>query len=203
LAVALAGCTSTSSNDMSARNGDRGDRAGYYDNNPDRSAMNDNNTDRMSNRQRGTLSSADEQFIKDAAAGGMYEVEAGQIASNKGTSNHVKMVAQHMVTDHSKANDQLMDIAKRKGVAMPPTMTAQQNDMISKLNNLQGTDFDKEYLKQQKKAHEETIAKFQKEAKSGSDADVKQFASQTLPTLQEHLRMITKGGNGARLGSER
>jgi putative membrane protein len=185
LAVALAGCTSTSSNNMSATN--------------------DNNADRMSNSQRGSgmLSSADEQFVNEAAAGGMYEVEAGQIASNKGTSNHVKMVAQQMVTDHNKANDQLMDIAKRKGVAMPPTMTAQQKEMISKLNNLQGSDFDKEYLKQQEKAHRETIAKFQKEAKSGNDAEIKQFAAQTLPTLQDHLRMITKGGGEMRMGSER
>jgi putative membrane protein len=159
----------------------------------------------MSNSQRGAgmLGSADEQFVMDAAAGGMYEVEAGQIASTKGTSNHVKMVGQQMVTDHSKANDQLMDIAKRKAVAMPPTMTVQQKEMISKLNNLQGTDFDKEYLKQQEKAHRETIAKFQKEAKSGGDAEIKQFAAQTLPTLQEHLRMITKGGEQMRVGSER
>jgi putative membrane protein len=185
LAVALAGCTSTSSNDTSA--------------------MNDNNADQMSSSQRGSgmLSAADEQFVNDAAMGGMYEVEAGQIATNKGTSNHVKMVAQRMVTDHTKANDQLMDIAKREGVTMPATMTTSQKEMISKLNSLQGTDFDKEYLKQQKKAHEETIAKFEKEAKSGSDAEVKQFAAQTLPTLQEHLRMITHGGEGTRLGSER
>lgn len=185
LAVALAGCTSTSSNNMSARN--------------------DNNADGMSNSQRGPgmLSSADEQFVADAAAGGMYEVEAGRVASEKGTSSHVKMVAQHMVTDHSKANDQLMDLAKRKGVAMPPTMTAQQKDMLSKLNNLQGTDFDREYLSQQEKAHKETIAKFQKEAKSGNDPEIKQFAAQTLPTLQEHLRMITKGGSDMRMGSER
>jgi putative membrane protein len=182
LAVALAGCTNSGTN-----SGEMNSRADMRD----------------GGQRTGTLGSADEQFVMEAAAGGMYEVEAGQIGTNKGTSSHVKMVAQQMVKDHSKANDELMQIAKRKAVAMPPTLTGEQQEMIRKLNNLQGSEFDREYLKQQEKAHRDTIAKFQAEARNGRDPEIKQFAAQTLPTLQEHLRMITKGGNTMRMGSER
>src|SRR3569833_2062831 len=98
LAVALAGCANNGS-DMAGKN-------------TNRDPMMENHA-----RGPGLIGSADQAFVQDAAAGGMYEVDAANIASNKGTSQHVKMVAQHMITDHNKANDQLLKIAKEKGVA--------------------------------------------------------------------------------------
>jgi putative membrane protein len=185
LAVAIAGCTNAGSNNNMGMN---------------------STADPANNGQRGTASmgSSDRDFIMDAAASGMYEVQSGEIASTKGTSAHVKMIGQHMVADHTRANDQLLALAKRRAVAMPPTLRPDQREMITKLNELQGSDFDKEYLRQQEAAHREAIAKFQAQAKSGKDAELRRFAAQTLPTLQEHLRMVTKqNGDSMRMGTDR
>jgi putative membrane protein len=147
---------------------------------------------------------SDRDFMADAAAGGAFEVEASQIALRKSNDGRVRSIAQRMVDDHTKANNQLLDLAKRKGGTMPPTMSADQEKMIARLNNLQGSDFDREYLQQQDKAHRETIAKFKTEAKNGSDPDLRSFASQTLPTLEEHLRMVTGHGDaGVHMGMDK
>src|SRR5579872_2657875 len=68
-----------------------------------------------------SLSSADQKFIKEAAQGGMAEVELGQLAIQNASSEQVKKFGQRMVTDHSKANDQLKELAASKGVTLPQT----------------------------------------------------------------------------------
>jgi predicted outer membrane protein len=149
-------------------------------------------------------STGDRDFMADAAAGGAFEVQASDIALRKSSDGRVRSIAQRMVDDHSKANNQLMDLAKRKGGTMPPTMTTDQEKMIARLNNLQGSDFDREYLQQQEKAHRDAIAKFKHEAKNGSDPDLRNFAAQTLPTLEEHQRMVSgQSGAGSRMGMEK
>ena len=157
----------------------------------------DNHDNDMNTANPGQLSSADKQFVMDAASSGMYEVEAGQAAAAKGGNDAVRMLGQHMVKDHTDANQKLMDIARQKGIMMPPAMNEHDKDMLTKLNNLSGSAFDDEYVRQQKAAHQQAISKFQREAKSGSDADIKNFAAQTLPTLKEHQQMINDNAAAA------
>jgi len=147
------------------------------------------------------LNAQDQQFILDAGGGGLYEVQAGQKALLKSSDANVKMIAQHMVDDHTKANNALTALAQRKGVpASSLVPNADQVGMLAKLDSLNGADFDHEYINQQKKAHEDTIAKFQAEANNGFDRDVRDFASATLPTLRGHLDMINGANN---IGTER
>jgi putative membrane protein len=132
------------------------------------------------------LSMNDKKFVRKAYKGGMMEVENAKMAKDKAKNDATKDVAERMITDHSKANEKLMDIAKEENLdlskvqAKPATMSG-------------GDNFDKEYLTMLKKDHEKDIAMFEKEASdSGAkeDSDVVKFAKDTLPTLKEHLQMV-------------
>jgi len=149
------------------------------------------------------LSTPDRNFVTEAAAGGMYEVKAASIALNKGTDNRVKSLAQHIEDDHTKANTQLKNLAAEKGFALDTVgLTADQRNMIDSLNRLSGTQFDQEFLRQQKLAHEKTIAEFERAANTADDKDLRNFATATLPTLRDHLAMVNND-NGNNIGSER
>jgi putative membrane protein len=136
----------------------------------------------------GTSQTSDRHFMKDAAQGGMVEVELGQLVADKASSPEVKEFAQRMVKDHSQANDQLKQIASQKGVTLPTSLSTKDQAMKHKLSKLSRNAFDQAYMSDMGKDHKTDIAAFQKESASGKDLDVKQFASQTLPTLKDHLK---------------
>ena len=125
-----------------------------------------------------SLSDKDKTFMKKAAKGGMMEVAMGQIAEQKGQSEDVKSFGKRMVTDHTKANDELKSIASKKGVQLP-----------SKEHTTKWTS-DKAYIDMMVKDHEKDLAEFKEEASSGSDADVKKFADDTAKVIQEHLDLV-------------
>jgi putative membrane protein len=136
------------------------------------------------------MGSADTKFMKEAAMGGMEEVELGKLAAQKASDASVKSFGQKMVDDHSKANDQLQQLATQKGVTLPTGMsTAQKNDM-AKLDKLSGAAFDKAYVGMMVKDHKKDVAEFKKESTGAKDSDLRSWAGTTLPTLQDHLKMI-------------
>lgn len=133
---------------------------------------------------------ADKDFFKHAAEGGIAEVEAGKLAESKGSSQAVKDFGAMMVKDHSAANNQLKEIASTKSISLPEHSSAAQMAKKAKLEVLTGDTFDKSYIKGQVAAHEQTVALFKKEIASGTDAEAKSFAKETLPTLRVHLKKI-------------
>jgi putative membrane protein len=136
------------------------------------------------------LASADSAFAMKAAQGGLAEVQMGKLAAEKGASADVKAFGQQMVDDHTKANDQLMSIAQKQNMTLPTTLDAKDQTEYDKLSGLSGAEFDKEYIKCMVKDHNMDVKDFQKEANSGKNAEIKNFASQTLPVLQGHLEKI-------------
>lgn len=132
----------------------------------------------------------DKKFAKDAALGGLTEVELGKLAAQKASNDAVKQFGQRMVDDHSKANDQLKQIASKSNIEVPASLDSKHQSRVDKLAKLSGPAFDKAYVKDQLKDHERDVDDFKSEAQSGSDANVKQFAMETLPTLQEHLSAV-------------
>lgn len=149
------------------------------------------------------LSHRDHEFIEDAAKGGLAEVQLGQLAAQKAENPDVKKFGQRMVDDHSKANDQLKQIASSKGMNLPADLDRSAKREHDKLSKLSGAAFDREYMKHMVSDHKKDVKDFEKEAKSGSDADVKTFASSTLPTLQEHLQMAQQADASVRGGSRK
>ena len=122
-----------------------------------------------------SLSEKDKTFMKKAAKGGMMEVTMGKVAEQKAQSDDVKSFGKRMVTDHSKANDELKSIASKKGFELP-----------NKEHTAKWTS-DKAYMDMMVKDHEKDLTEFKEEANSGSDPDVKKFADDTAKIVQEHL----------------
>ena len=128
------------------------------------------------------LSDKDKSFMKEAAKGGMMEVEMGKTAQQKGKSADVKKIGSTMVADHTKANNELMAIAKKKGVDLSKEKPAK--------HSMGDANFDKDYIDMMVKDHEKDLAAFQAEAKDGTDADVKAFANKTSKVIKKHLDMV-------------
>ncbi|MBX8485491.1 DUF4142 domain-containing protein [Pseudomonas cichorii] len=128
-----------------------------------------------------------DDFVEDASAKGIAEVEAGRLAQEKGSSGDVKSFADKMVKDHTAANNKLKALAESKNleVSSDAQMMDKAKSMILELRSAKS--FDQAYANNQVKAHEEAIALFEDEAANGEDAELKAFAADTLPKLKEHL----------------
>ena len=135
------------------------------------------------------IAAQDHNFLMDADMGGLMEVELGRVAAQKGTSDAVKQFGQRMVDDHSKANQELMNLAQGKGITLPTELDAKHRESVTKMSALTGANFDREYTKMMVSDHRKDVSEFEKESTRGTDADLKEFATKTLPTLQEHLQM--------------
>lgn len=146
----------------------------------------------------GTHAVSDATFVKKAATSDMYEIQASQLAQSKASSADVKTFASKMIADHTKTSDQLKSIASSKpGMAPPLAMDAAHRALIAKLKAASGSAFDKAYVQQQVDAHQKAVMLFTAESNNGKDVGLKDFASQSLPTLQQHLTMaqnLEKGG---------
>ena len=134
----------------------------------------------------------DADFVMKAASGGMMEVEAAKQVQVKSTDPMVKSVADMILRDHTKANDELKALAATKRMQLPGAPMGDARMTLDKLMATNGKEFDRAYLEEMSTAHTKDIAMFQKEAAEGKDAEVRAFASRTLPKLQEHGAMIEK-----------
>jgi putative membrane protein len=150
---------------------------------------------------------SDSDFAKEAAEGGMAEVKFGQLAQDKGASDAVKEFGKRMVDDHSRANDTLKNIAEKENMKLPLSLSKKDQSTYDKLSKLSGDAFDRAYARDMVKDHENDIASFQQEAANGRDLGIKTFASETLPTLQDHLKLAKEmmksvsSSNAAKNGS--
>jgi putative membrane protein len=137
----------------------------------------------------GQLAAADQAFLKEAATGGLMEVELGRLATEKASSSEVKQFGQRMVDDHGKANQQLSTMAQQKNVRIATELTGKAKGDYDRLSKLSGEQFDRAYMQMMVRDHRKDVSDFRKQSTSAKDTDLKSFASQTLPTLEEHLKM--------------
>ena len=151
---------------------------------------------------------SDTDFAKDAAQGGLAEVKMGELAQQKGSSDTVKDFGKRMVEDHTQANDKLKSVASQENMKLPEKLSKKDQRTYDKLSQLSGAEFDRAYARDMVRDHKNDVAAFEQEANSGQDRAVKNFASQTLPTLQDHLKMAQQmekevastGGTNAKSG---
>jgi putative membrane protein len=127
------------------------------------------------------LSAKDKKFFTDAASSGGWEIATGRVAEQKAQSSTAKEIANRMIADHSKTNKELVDLGNKKGLAI-------SIDAV-KAQHIAEEDFDKRYLNLVVQDHQEEISLFEKEAKSGDDADIKKWAAKALPTIKQHLAL--------------
>jgi putative membrane protein len=127
-------------------------------------------------------------FVSKAAQSGMAEVALGKLALDRSKDMRVQQFAERMVADHTKANAELAEIAKTKGIDVPTKLDATHEALVKTMEAKQGTDFDSAYSQHMNMDHSKAVALFESEAKA-PDEDLAGFASKTLPTLQEHKEM--------------
>jgi putative membrane protein len=161
-------------------------------------------TAKEANEERDTLSSSDTRqdsmaanpipvdekdadFAVEAANGSMMEVEMGKLAESKATDPRVKNFASMMVADHTKAGEDLQKVASARNITLPSYLGTEAKRDIEKLGEKSGKDFDKAYMNMMLDDHKDDVKKFEDAAKECKDADLKNFASQTLPVLYKHL----------------
>ncbi len=167
------------------------DTQGKGNSGPDQTDATNPHTNDSANKassNKGSLTAADRHFMDKAAEGGKAEVELGQLATQKASSEDVKKFGQRMVDDHTRANQKLQELASQKGVTLPDKLSAKDQATKDRLEKLSGKQFDQAYMRDMVKDHTKDVNEFQKEANTAKDPDVKSFAQTTLPTLQDHLK---------------
>lgn len=148
--------------------------------------------DNTKSTANGGVPTADRHFMDKAAQGGMAEVELGQLAEQNAQNPEVKSFAQRMVTDHSKANDELKQVAAQEGVSLPTSLDAKDQATKARLEKLHGAAFDKAYMQDMVKDHKKDVAEFKHESQVARTPSLKNWAQQTTPTLESHLQEAEK-----------
>ena len=172
-------------------------------NNPGRSpntptTPSNNNPGRSPNSPAGgetspnSLSSRDRTFVMQAGQLSMMEVELGRLAVQRGSSAGVKQYGQQMVDEHTRANQELMQLAMQKQVELPTEMSTQNTALRDRLSGLSGRSFDTAYKQAMIDSHNQAIALFQAQSQQGQDPELKAWATQKLPNLQAHLKMVNQ-----------
>lgn len=194
--------TNTTNRNMDTRS-DTAIRSDYRDTTATRTDMNRSTTnwqsDQQNRQQFGTqtnnqqnnntaIRAMDKDFITQAASDGMKEVEMGRLGVRQASNEQVKQFAQKMIDDHGKANDELMTLARSKNVDVSTQMPQDHKSMVEKFNQLNGADFDKQYIDHMVQDHQKAVDLFDRQARQGEDAQVRAFAARTLPTLRQHLQ---------------
>jgi putative membrane protein len=135
------------------------------------------------------VNDTDQQFLKQAARAGTAEVKLGTMAKEQTVSPEVQQFGQRMVTDHTKANQELMALAQGKDISISTKMDEQHQETAEMLSKMQGSQFDREFVRHMVKDHEKAVQLFATAAQESQDGDIKAFAAKTLPTLEEHLQL--------------
>lgn len=165
------------------------------------------NQGQMSQKQMGNtsgmsgMSTADKTFVKKAAQADKAEIELGTLAQQKTSNPEVKQFAERMVRDHTKNDDQLKQVAEQTGIALPTSISAKDEALKQKLSGLSGDQFDRTYMQNMVMDHTNDVSEFKHESKDGKDAAVKNYAAESLPVLESHLKearhiepMVAKNG---------
>jgi putative membrane protein len=136
-----------------------------------------------------TLRAMDSDFLREANTGNLKEVEMARVAVRQTTNEKVRSFAQRMIDDHTKMNQELTQLAREKGLNLGEQLPQEARSDINRIGNVNGADFDRQYVKEMVQDHEKDADAFDRQARTGEDASVRSLASRCLPTIREHLRM--------------
>jgi len=132
----------------------------------------------------------DQDFLRKALDGGAAEVQLGQLAQQKSTSDDVKQFAQKMVDDHTQMDKQIEPLAKQMGVPGSKGPSKKDKQLMAKLETLSGPEFDQEYIKAMVKDHRQDLKEFKEEAQLTQNPYVKKAATEGSALISEHLQQI-------------
>ena len=146
------------------------------------------------------------EFIEKAGKGGMFEVLSSDLALKRAMDGKVKDFAKRMATDHSASNDKLVSTVQSAQLPPPPTgLDPEQQEIMDTLSTASGRAFDRAYIDAQMRAQEDAVQLFSTYAREGDNPELKSFAQQVLPTLEDHLKHVQtfEGASPASTGTSR
>jgi putative membrane protein len=138
------------------------------------------------------ISPSTPDFIKEAAVSDMFEVQSSELAQQKATDQATKDFAAHMIKDHSKTTSDLTSLVQSGKVKadIPAKLDSAHQSMLDKLKSLNGADFTKQYRSDQESGHKDAVSLFKRYSDGGDNPELKAWAAETLPTLEDHLKMV-------------
>ncbi len=128
------------------------------------------------------------EFIQKAAQGNSAEIAFSELAQSKALSPEVRQVAQMVASDHQQAGQKLQVVAQAHGIALDQFLDQMNQREVNRLLKAPGEDFDKNYARIMLKDHAKAIRMYETAANKIKEADVQEYAQNTLPKLREHLR---------------
>lgn len=138
-----------------------------------------------------SVTATEKQFMLDTNQAGMTEVKLGNVAESHSTKSDVKDFAKQMIEDHTKSNNALKEVAKKKGVTLPESLDAEHQSVVDSLSAKKGSDFDIAYTRTMVRDHKKVRDSLSSH-RNTSDADLRDWVSNTLPTIRHHFQMATK-----------
>jgi len=144
-------------------------------------------------QQRTSLNASERNFLQTAAEISATEVQLGQLAERQSNDSNIQKIGKELAKDHSDAIQQVEKLAASKGLSIVAQPTSMQEKKIQSLQSKSGADFNKQFLRQNVLGHERAISLFERISRRATDPDVKAWASQMVPQLQNHLAMVKSG----------
>lgn len=142
--------------------------------------------------QSAKLSPRDKEFLKMAAVADMTEAHFGEMAADKAARSGIKEFGQTLAKDQTKAYQELTVLDNKLGLTIPKGINVRRNRVAEQLADLKGKRFDGQFLRDEVLDHERVLAAYKREAQHAKDPDIKAYANQELPTLEDHLREAEK-----------
>lgn len=134
-------------------------------------------------------SSQDQTFMVGSDQTNLAEITIGGITTSRSTDQAALALANMTVADHQTAQGKLTALAKTKGVTLPATPNAAQQADAAKLKAVDASTYDVTYAQVQVAGHQKALADTDKELTTGTDPDVKAYATATRPVVAMHLQM--------------
>jgi putative membrane protein len=150
------------------------------------------------------IAPATADFVKEVAISDMFEIESSKLAEQKGTAQD-KSFARQMITDHSKTSGELKSMVRNDNIkaTLPETLDSSHQSKLDKLKDASGKDFSSDYASYQVSAHEDAVSLFERYARDGDSAELKEWAGKTLPALRHHLDMARELGKAPSVGQSK
>lgn len=138
------------------------------------------------------LRNNERQFLMDASQDSLLEIELGKLAQERGSSPDVKEYGERMVEEHSKALDKAKSTASGVNVTIPEDLQAKHKTTVDRFSKMSGEEFDRAYMQHMVRDHKKAVNLFERTSKNARNEEVKNYASEALPTLRDHLEQAQK-----------
>jgi len=128
-------------------------------------------------------------FLHHAAEGQQSEIDLGQLAVQKAGNEQVKQFAARMIEDHTKARQEVQQLASKGGIPLPSQLGGSHKELAKQLSKLSGKEFDRAYITAMLREHGNEMKALEQHALVEKNLEVRQWAAGAVPVVKEHLTM--------------